>query len=312
MLSPNSSLASASSFTAQDHLFPNPANLASFFALSVLPMTLGNLGLSLASCYIQENQYSSLIDHLDTHIYVAAICSNVLSFSFGLLLTLDCGGQLVCSLYSVLLKQCQFVLVFTHCLGTVLRLLYLTWWKNVGALNDSFFLSFARGLTILFSALYTCWLVVFRGQTGLPDFQVCMSDLGHDLTFDLVDLLVKCSAVIGLGLRVVLAMESGSLRDLHNNTRDGRGLPRTWDTHPSLQQLTMYTACAAVVVLAIGCYHFHPMFLKDGRLSQFPYSLTYFLVLWFPGIFVGLYFPGRGWLRARGGGNFARGSSETV
>ena len=87
MLSPNSSLANASSFTAQDHLFPNPANLASFFALSVLPMTLGNLGLSLASCHILENQYSSLIDQLDTHIYVAAICSNVLSFSFGLLLT---------------------------------------------------------------------------------------------------------------------------------------------------------------------------------------------------------------------------------
>ena len=99
----------------------------------------------------------------------------------------------MCAFFTVVLKQAQFSLILTFSMITVLRILYITWWKNVGALNDDFFLCFARALNPQCILLFSSWLLVFQKYKGFPDYIVCVGNdsLNPELAFDPIDLVIR-------------------------------------------------------------------------------------------------------------------------
>ena len=273
-------------------LFDDQRSTLLFFSLSVLPMTLGNGLMILLIGHVSESQFAVLKDHLECHLYALTIFVNLAVFVFGTTLALTVPSSAVCAVFTVVLKPAQFSLILTFSLITVTRILYITQWKNVGALNDGFFLFFARALNALCVILFSGWLTVFRKYKGFPDYIVCVGDANPDpeLAFDPIDLAIRFLVVVGVCLRVILVKERRKLEELHM-TKDARGLPRLGDTHPGLEQVKTYTVMAGLLIVAIVCRLSQLKFLASGHVWVFPYSAAYFMVMWYPGIFISLFLP---------------------
>ena len=200
--------------------FADPANSAPFITTSLLLATLGNYGLQSLRQYASENQYAVLSDHLEAYFLLVVMVHNINMVVYGVVLTAaEDPGHVFCACSAVAVRLTCALCLAVLIQSSVMRLLYLTVWKNVGAVNDDFFQLFLKGTAGLFALLYGANLAVFQGYRTFPTYQVCRNQLpcsncqrGENLTAgthgpDLISAVMCLAAGTSLALMLVLQFE---------------------------------------------------------------------------------------------------------
>ena len=273
--------------------FAHPANSVPFLVTSAL-VTVCNVLLQCLRKFISENQYAVLSDHLEAFFLSVIMIYNTVMVIYGLALTaVDDPGHVFCACVSVSVR-----LGFALCLAvliqsTVLRLLYLTHWRNVGAVNDEFFQLFFPASAALFALLYAANLTFFQGYMAFPTYQVCRNqqpiqrrkgDFSSTAGPDLIQLVMCLAAATSLALMGVLLCERKQMNSLHSNSRLPSGLPRVGDTHQSVykyRSFLFFTLSWLVFLFLIQMSHW---FSREGWIVVFPYSLAFTFSLLFNGL----------------------------
>ena len=265
-------------------LFSDPRNAVAFFPISVFTVTFGNSMIQVLRSYISDNQYSMLTDRMESLFMLIIMVYNVYIFLAELVQLLYPSPSLfVCGLFAVTLRHLYLMAVIVFLQMIILRLLYMTRWKNVGALHDDFFMRFFQITTIVLSSLYSANSVIFGTYKRFPRYSVCIRRLtwmeAKDL--DLIPGLLGLIVVLGWVTTIILAKERQKLHNLHQDSRLASGLPRIGETHQSVYQYKTFIMGNALGAGFLVANHFMFWFAKHGTVTIFPFSLAYITCLVF-------------------------------
>lgn len=172
----------------EDPIFKHPFNFA-FYSLSWILLQLpGNCLLVTMIRTLRNNQYATLPNKLTCFYYeTVIILSNLIIVNIDFLRAIF--GPLptyLCLVNNLCMRSAALITSFTIIEVSVLKLLYVTVWKNMGVLNDDFFECFFKVANISL-AIYHSLLVLFTGGYEDIHFMVCVQafpkNLDPDRTF---------------------------------------------------------------------------------------------------------------------------------
>ena len=217
-------------------IFEDSRTSSMFFPIAILSATIGNILLHWMRTYTQENQYTVLSDRIEAHCLLVIMTYNISILVAGSVLLINPRpGLTFCAAFAVTVRMSFFLVVIIFLIIIVTRLLYLTLWKNVGAMNEDFSMAFVQAVTAVFAILYWLQLIFFQGYKAIPTFVICSRSLPEKDTmiWDPVPGLAKLLLILGTVSMIILAKERKKLDWLHNETKLASGLPSRHHSHRS-------------------------------------------------------------------------------
>ena len=275
------------------HIFSDARNSVVFFSISSLTATLGNFVLHILRKFVSENQYSSLNDWMESLFFLISMVANIHVLAMGMIYQLSYPhtSHFTCASLTIFLRLLYVMGVIISLQSTIIRLLYLTKWKNVGAINDEFFMRFLSITMTVLSILYMINLSFFGGYEAYPNYIIC-SGVSKSYSME-TDFMQYVTGLTFLAVSItvyVLARERKTLQKCHTETRLPSGLPRLGDTHQAVFEYKTYILGYFMTVVFVVLSQFQFRYTIVGRISVFPYSLSYIFCLSFPGFSISFFY----------------------
>ena len=205
----------------------DPRNAALFFTISIISMTLGNFLLHVLRKFVNENQNAVLTDRLESFLLLVQMVFNAYVFLLGLAIYLDLWqGHVFCAIFSITLRQMFMMMLIIGFQSIVVRLLFMTVWKNAGAIDDEIFMCFMKITTIFFAVLYGGNLAFYKMYLSFPNYIVCMAGkipTQVETTTDLTRICVGITLLLGLIAVFVLCHHEGHQMAHFVRLKDLRG-----------------------------------------------------------------------------------------
>ena len=265
------------------NFFHDPYTAAIFFAVSGVSATAGNWLLCSLRRFLHESQYSVLTDRLEAFVMLLLMAYNVFILAVAVvILALPAPSAVFCAVFTVVMRQLLLITLVVFLQLIAVRMLYMTLWKNVGMVNDDFFVCFLIVLAWVFAGLYGVDLAAFGTYENIPSYVVCSQSDAPEATRGLVDpvrFLMYLAVAMGLTSLVILVKERKKLHKLHVESRTVGGLPRVGETHQSLENYKNFILVHAVGVVTVVSNMHMVKVTGNGLVFFFPYSVSYIVCM---------------------------------
>ena len=259
-----------------EETFQSPAVQIYYWTATLLIQTAGNYLLATMIYSIGQDPVALLTERLLALIVEVVLVLNglqlitALRYLFGPLPSALCwsvDAAAACASLCLVLVSDEIIL---------LKVLFASVWRNVGELNDDFFVLFNRVLMFVFAVLYAGELYLSQRTLRMPYCVVCAgSDPANletnGLTF--MTVLFAVSILASLVAGAFIAKERVGLNRLQESTRDSRGLPRVSGSHPSLQYLRGHCILLTSVFCGIAVFALLSKAIKHGTLDSIPTAM---------------------------------------
>ena len=269
---------------------------APYFVISLISVTIGNFLLHTVRKFVNENQYAVLTDRLESLLLLTVMVFNVYaSFSWTLLWIIDNPSPIICAIFTITMRQIYILVVIICLQATIIRVLYMTVWKNIGAINDDFFMLFFKITSITFSVLYGLNLAFFKTYETYPNYWLCHrkrdSSFIPSVQADLGQILVGLTWLLGHISVFILIRERKKLHKLHMESRLASGLPRIGETHQGVHEFISFLLAYVAGSVFLSLHFLFRGFFISGDIDKFPYSGSYVIGQWVVGLHASFVHP---------------------
>ena len=253
--------------------------LVGIFLYSVI-LTLGTFLVSVIISYIQDNQYATLLDYLVNASFLTLMFTN---FSGCLLWVLRSSFShlplVVCQAFGITDSASWFMLTLLLNEMLLMKVLYVTYWKSVGQLNDDIFFAFFKAVNTTFVILHAISQIQY--DHFIPD--VMLFCTGHVEDYHLKrhfnNYFGMCS--VAFWIFAVTRIWYEAQRVTSNGFRSPQGFEALYGTMKFLAALGISS------IPSLLAYHF----LEEGSLDQLPQALTIPLASTLPRMVMTIGFP---------------------
>ena len=176
---------------------------------------------------------------------------------------------LICACSAIFKDVSGLTMLHIMAIIMVLRVLYASFWKSFGSLNEDFFFTFICTLLFLSIVLLITLMKLFNHYQQ-PSYFICV---GQDATaqvsnlqsMNTIKIYGRCLFAFCLFASLYIKRKKKVLADLQRSTLDSMGLPRAAGSHPSYQSLISNIVLAVMLFSAFRMHFECNIFCDVGR-----------------------------------------------